>query len=93
MLALLAALALQTSPPPPPVHHLFLHVGGHVTIELHDTHVRSWSVGRAGVVALSDVRVVHKGTTMRITATNAGSTSVVVGCAAGRQEVWLVDVR
>ena len=94
MLPLVAALALalQSAPPPPTTHHLVLHVGGHANVTLHNTHLRRWSIARAGVVSLSDIRTIKKDTAVRVTATNAGSTSVIVGCDNGGEEVWLVDV-
>jgi len=96
MLALLAVVALQTTPPPPPppapTHHVVLHVGGHVTMHIRDPHVRSWSIAPSGVVSLSDIHTVKQTTSIRLTATRAGSTSILFGCDAGRREVWLVDV-
>ena len=91
MLALLAVVALRTTPPPP-THHVVLHVGGHVTMTLCDPHLRSWSIARSGVVSLGDIHTVKRTTSIRLTATSQGSTSILFGCDAGRREVWLVDV-
>jgi hypothetical protein len=92
MIALLAALALQSAPPPPTTRHIVLHVGGHALVTLHNAHLRRWSVAHAGIVSLSDIHTVKKDTAFRVDATNAGSTSVVIGCDKGGEEVWLVDV-
>ena len=93
MFALLATLALQlTTPPPPTTHHLVLHAGGHTTLTLHGAHVRRWSIARWGIVSLSNVHTVKKDTSIRVDATNPGSTSILVGCDKGGEEVWLVDV-
>ena len=90
MFALLAALALQATSPPM-THHVVLHVGGHTTLTVHHAHLRRWSVANAGVVSLSDIRSMKTDTTVRLTATSPGSTSILVGCDHG-EEVWLVDV-
>jgi len=92
MVALVAALALQASTPPALVHHIVLRFGAHKTLHIHDAHARSWSVVQAGIVSLSNFHWTRKDTTVEVTAMRPGIASIVVRCAAGGEEVWLVDV-
>ena len=93
MLAALAvAFALQAPPPPPVTHHFVLHTGGHADVTVH-ANVRSWSNAHPNVASFSQIHRVKNASTMRLTATTPGKTAITVGCDAGHQEVWLVDVR
>ncbi len=90
--ALVAFVAMITSPLPAPTRHFVLHEDGHATIIVHHKHLRAYWFTRGGVVSVERMRNVGSGTVMTFVATNAGSTAVTVNCDGGK-EVWLVDVR